>query len=65
MRSPRTQETALHYIFSREGKSFFYGCDGAWFLAQTWSVLQKQKLDVMILEATVGEYAGQLPDSQP
>ena len=50
----RTQETALHYLFSAEGKAFFYGCDGAWFLAHTWSLLQKQKLDVMILEATVG-----------
>lgn len=50
----RTRETALHYLFACEGKKFFYGCDGAWFLAQTWSVLRKHELDLAIMEATVG-----------
>lgn len=50
----RTGETALHYLFSCEGKKFFYGCDGAWILARTWSILRKHELDAVIMEATLG-----------
>lgn len=49
----------LHYIFERDGKKLFYGCDGAWFCADTWEYLRANgNLDAMILEATVGDDAG-------
>lgn len=52
-------EQPLHFIFEREGKRLFYGCDGGWFLARTWSHLMDHGgLDAMILEATVGEKPG-------
>lgn len=50
----RTDETTLHYLFSKNERCFFYGCDGGWFLAKTWDLLMKKKLDLVILEATVG-----------
>lgn len=49
-----TRETALHYLFCSGGKQWFYGCDGGWFLSRTWSALRRHKLDLVILEATVG-----------
>lgn len=51
-------EQPLHYIFEKNGKSTFYGCDGGWFMASTWEYLRTQKLDAVILDATVGDDAG-------
>lgn len=49
----------LHYIFERNGQKLFYGCDGAWFCADTWEYMRANgELDIMILEATVGDYPG-------
>ncbi len=53
------EEQPLHFIFERDGKRLFYGCDGAWFLSKTWGYLMEHGgLDAMILEATVGEKPG-------
>ncbi len=49
---------ALHYLLQREGKRLFYGCDGAWMLSDSYSFLKKTALDLMILDATVGDYEG-------
>ena len=51
-------EQPLHYIFEKDGKSTFYGCDGGWFMARTWEYMRNLKLDAVVLDATVGEDAG-------
>ena len=51
-------EQPLHYVFEKNGKSLFYGCDGGWFMAQTWEYMRKIKLDAVVLDATVGDDAG-------
>ena len=47
-----------HFLIERCDKSVFYGCDGAWLLTDTYYYLANKKLDVMILDATVGDYEG-------
>ena len=51
-------EQPLHYIFEKDGKSTFYGCDGGWFMARTWEYMRKIKLDAVVLDTTVGEDGG-------
>ena len=51
-------EQPLHYIFEKDGKSLFFGCDGGWFMARTWEYLRTVKLDAVVLDATVGDDAG-------
>ena len=48
-------EQPLHYIMEKDGKKLFYGCDGGWFLGQTWGTIMRYKLDGAILECTVGD----------
>lgn len=48
----------LHYLLESGGKKMFYGCDGAWLLADTYYRLKDARLDLMVLDATVGDYAG-------
>lgn len=48
---------AYHYIIkTRDGKSVFYGLDGAWFLCPSWAEMIKHKYDVMVLDCTVGDF---------
>ena len=54
----RGSEQPLHYVFEKDGKSVFYGCDGGWFMARTWEYMRKLKLDAVVLDATVGDDAG-------
>ena len=49
-------EQPLHYIIEKDGKTLFYGCDGGWMLTRTWGAVNKYKLDVAILECTVGDH---------
>lgn len=52
-------EQPLHFIFEKNGKTLFYGCDGGWFQSKTWEYMRKNVVfDAMILEATVGECPG-------
>ena len=52
-------EQPLHYIFEKEGKCIFYGCDGGWFLSRAWEYMRRNCVfDAMILETTVGECPG-------
>lgn len=55
-----TAEKPLHYIFEKDGKKLYYGCDGGWYTAIEWEyMLQKKvKFDGVILDATVGEDDG-------
>ena len=49
----------LHYdIEDADGTRLFYGCDGAWVLYDTFYAMQNRRYDCMILDATVGDYAG-------
>jgi len=47
-----------HFIFERNGKKFFYGCDGGWFINSTFRFLKNQELDMAILDCTTGDYVG-------
>ena len=47
-----------HFLFEIEGKKLFYGCDGAWLLTNTYNYLHNSNLDIMVLDATVGDYIG-------
>ena len=47
-----------HFVISNGEKSFFYGCDGAWFLTSTYNYLYNKQLDMVVLDATVGDYEG-------
>jgi len=47
-------ERAMHYVFEKDGKRLFYGCDGSWFLKDTWEQMKRLKFDCMILDATFG-----------
>ena len=52
------KQIPLHYIISKGGKTVFWGCDGAWFLTQSWQVIKKYKYDLMVLDGTLGEDIG-------
>lgn len=56
----KSAEIPLHYIFEKDGKKVFYGCDGGWYTAIEWEYLLQNKirLDAVIMDATVGEDAG-------
>ena len=57
--APRPEEQPLHYIFEKDGKALFYGCDGGWFQAKTWEHLRKREpLDAIVLDATEGDHDG-------
>ena len=45
-----------HFLFEIESKKFLYACDGAWFLHDTWYRLKDAKLDLLVLDATCGDY---------
>ena len=47
-----------HLLIESEKEKIFYGMDGGWLLFDTYQKLKKQKLDLMILDCTVGDYVG-------
>ena len=48
----------LHLLIKVGEKSIFYGCDGAWFINETFNALKGAKLDIAVLDCTVGDYLG-------
>ena len=60
-----TEEFCLHYILERDGKTVFYGCDGAWFGGGTWYEMEKHRFDCVILDATFGDDASKFLKFQP
>ena len=48
-------ERAIHFVWEKDGKTMFYGCDGAWFLNETWARLKDIPFDCMIWDATFGD----------
>ena len=55
-----TATDAVHFVIESkaDGKKLFYGCDGSLFYYETAIALQKHKLDLMILDCTIGDIAG-------
>lgn len=49
---------SVHYSIESDGKRIFYGCDGAWILLDTFYYMKKRHYDLLILDATVGDYDG-------
>ncbi len=45
-------------LFRRGGKKFLYATDGAWFLNESFLALRADALDLLILDGTCGDYAG-------
>ena len=52
------QSFPQHFIYEKNEKKMFYGCDGAWLLAEAYNYLRGQNLNLMVLDATVGDYEG-------
>lgn len=52
----RADRRAVHYIVQvPDGKTLFYGLDGAWFLRPTWQVMLKHRFDLMVFDCTCGD----------
>lgn len=51
---------AVHFIISSttDGKSIFYGLDGAWLLYDEVAAIKKLKPDIAVLDATIGDING-------
>lgn len=49
---------AVHYSIEEDEKKFFYGCDGAWLMMDTYNYMMGKKYSMMIMDATVGDYEG-------
>ena len=40
------------------GKQFLYALNGAWFLTESYKYLKDRNLDMMVIDATCGDYVG-------
>lgn len=49
-------ETALHYLAEKDGRSLFYGTDGAWLPTDTGKSLYGRHLNGYLFDATCGDY---------
>ena len=54
--APETNPRFL--LFEKEGKKILYATDGAWFMLETYYHLQNAALDLLVLDATCGDYEG-------
>lgn len=45
-----------HYLLETDTKSVYYAIDGAWIMSDTYRFLKDKKLDIIVLDATVGDY---------
>lgn len=45
-------------LFNTDGKKFLYALDGAWYTFATYYYLKKAEVDLMVCDATVGDYDG-------
>lgn len=46
-----------HYVFDLNGKKVMYATDGAWVSNRAFPYLRKNNLDVLIIDATCGDYS--------
>lgn len=49
-----TSENPLHFIISDGEKTLFYGLDGAWLLYEEVKAIKSRKVNLAVLDATVG-----------
>lgn len=51
------EEQPVHYVITDTdtGKTFFWGCDGAWLLNGAYHFMRHVKFDAMIFDCTVGD----------
>ena len=47
-----------HLMFDIGGKRIFYGCDGAWFINETFIFMKNKRLSAAVMDCTVGDYVG-------
>ena len=48
---------SFHYIIETpDGKKLLYATDGAWFLRPSWEEMKQHKLDLAVLDCTVGDF---------
>ena len=47
-------ETALNYVFERNGRSMLYACDTGLYCDENYEFLAKKHLDILVLEGTFG-----------
>ena len=47
-----------HLLFDLSGRKFFYGCDGAWMLNDTYYHMRNSELALAVLDGTCGDYDG-------
>lgn len=55
------KEPPIHFLIKskKDGKSFFYGCDGAWMCYDTYrSLFTEEHIDLMIFDCTIGDIHG-------
>ena len=51
-------EYPVHYLLEKEDKRIFYAIDGAWIMYDTFYALRDIKLDLLVLDGTMGDYEG-------
>ena len=56
--SPTSDEQPVHYVIYREGRTLFWGCDGAWMLNATWHAIKNMRFNLMVLDGTLGDVEG-------
>lgn len=49
-------ECTLHYLVEKDGRSLFYGTDGAWLPTATGKYLYGRQLNCYLFDATCGDY---------
>lgn len=56
--TPTSTEQPVHYVIHKEGRTLFWGCDGAWMLNATWHAIKNMRFDLMVLDGTLGDVDG-------
>ena len=51
----RENETALHYLLEKDGKTLLYATDGGWLMNMEYRILGDRMLDAIVFDATVGD----------
>lgn len=49
------RETAVNYLFEKDGRKFLYACDTGYYPPQTLEALRGARIDALILESTWGD----------
>jgi len=47
-----------HYLIEKDGKKLYYATDGAWIMYDAFYYLRDKFIDLLVLDATVGDYEG-------